>query len=34
MVAANPGHPISAAFKSIASKVIEGLDRSEAQHAS
>ena len=34
MVAANPAHPISAAFKSIASKVIEGLDRSEAQHAS
>ncbi len=34
MVAANPAHPVSAAFKSIASKVIEGLDRSEAQHAS
>ena len=34
MVAANPAHPISAAFKSIAAKVIEGLDQSEAQHAS
>jgi ATP-binding protein involved in chromosome partitioning len=34
IVAANPTHPVSAAFKSIASKVIEGLDRSEAQHAS
>ena len=34
MVAANPAHPISAAFKSIAAKVIEGLDKSEAQHAS
>ncbi len=34
IVAANPAHPISTAFKSIASKVIEGLDRSEAQHAS
>src|ERR1700719_3760980 len=34
IVATNPAHPVSAAFKSIASKVIEGLDRSEAQHAS
>jgi ATP-binding protein involved in chromosome partitioning len=34
IVAVNPAHPISAAFKSIASKVIERLDRSEAQHAS
>ena len=34
MVAANPAHPISAAFKSIAAKVIEGLDKSEVQHAS
>ena len=31
MVAANPAHPISAAFKSIAAKVIEGLDKSEAR---
>src|ERR1700723_1750889 len=28
IVATNPAHPVSAAFKSIASKVIEGLDRS------
>ncbi|MGC1192715.1 MAG: Mrp/NBP35 family ATP-binding protein [Candidatus Binatus sp.] len=34
IVASNPAHPISAAFKSIAAKVIEGLDRSEARHAS
>jgi len=34
IVASNPAHPVSAAFKSIASKVIEGLDRTEAQHAS
>ncbi|MGB3550496.1 MAG: Mrp/NBP35 family ATP-binding protein, partial [Candidatus Binatus sp.] len=34
IVAAIPAHPVSAAFKSIASQVIEGLDRSEAQHAS
>ena len=34
IVAANPAHQISAAFKSIAAKVIEGLDRAEAQHAS
>src|SRR5271165_4978171 len=34
IVAANPAHPISAAFKSIAAKVIEGLDQSETQHAS
>jgi ATP-binding protein involved in chromosome partitioning len=34
IVASNPAHPVSAAFKSIAAKVIEGLDRSEVQHAS
>jgi len=34
IVAANPAHPVSAVFKSIAAKVIEGLDRSEEQHAS
>jgi ATP-binding protein involved in chromosome partitioning len=34
IVAANPAHAVSAAFKSIAAKVIEGLDRSEVQHAS
>jgi ATP-binding protein involved in chromosome partitioning len=34
MVAANPAHPVSALFKSIAARVIEGLDRTEAQHAS
>ena len=34
IVASNPAHPVSAAFKSIAAKVIEGLDKSEVQHAS
>jgi ATP-binding protein involved in chromosome partitioning len=34
IVAANPAHPVSAAFKSIAAKVIERLDRAEVQHAS
>ena len=34
IVAANPAHPASVAFKSMAAKVIEGLDRHEAQHAS
>src|SRR5215469_2542092 len=34
LVASNPAHPVSAAFKSIAAKVIEGLDKSEVQHAS
>ena len=34
IVASNPAHLISTEFKSIASKVIEELDRSEAQHAS
>ena len=28
IVAANPTHPVSIAFQSIAAKVIEGLDRS------
>ena len=34
IVAANPAHPASVAFKSMAAKVIEGLERHEAQHAS
>jgi MinD-like ATPase involved in chromosome partitioning or flagellar assembly len=29
IVAANPAHPVSVAFQSIAAKVIEGLDRPE-----
>ena len=34
IVSSIPAHPVSAAFKSIAAKVIEGLDRSEVLHAS
>lgn len=34
IVATNPAHPVSTAFKSIAAKVIEQLDRAEVQHAS